>query len=237
MKRHLLTLAGTFGLLLAVASVHARIAGAQSNLPTTQPATSAGPGSNAAVPGDVIAVGPPALTRQAADSALDFIAFTASEVRHVKNMEIDQAMRDKWATYLAVRYPMLAPADRMWFASAPDTMAALRADWPRIGWVNRMTVRQHWAEAMPGILQFVAPVVLTSQEGASRQSLAWHLGDMIRQQQLINLVRQQQQSAATARDLAVQKELFNNGARSITLQTGMQSMANDTINLMHSYSH
>lgn len=236
MKHLLITLTGTLSLLLAVASANAQVAGSPSNVPVPSPATSAGQTSTAAVPGDVIAVGPPVLTRQAADSALDFVAFTVSEVRHVKGMEIDQAMRDKWATYLAVRYPMLAPADRAWFASAPETMATLRADWPRIGWVNRMTVRQRWAEAMPGILQFVAPVVLTSQEGASRQSLARHLGDMIRQQQLINLV-QQQQSAATARDLAVQKELFNNGARSITLQTGMQNMANDTINLMHSYSH
>jgi len=100
-------------------------------------------------------------------------------------------------------------------------------------------VRQRWAQAMPAILQFVAPVVMTSQVGASRQSLAHQLGDMIRQQQLAAMMapRPQVPSASTSQELQVAQGLYNNGARAITLQTGMQNMANDTINLMHSYSH
>ncbi|PYX85332.1 MAG: hypothetical protein DMG68_18270 [Acidobacteria bacterium] len=62
------------------------------------------------------------------------------------------------------------------------------------------------------------------------------MSDMIRQLQVAYMIQQQQQRAAAAQDLQVQKELFNNGARAITLQKGMQVQATDTINLMHAYS-
>lgn len=194
---------------------------------------------NARTPGassDVIAVGPPVLTRPAADCALDLIAFSAAVVKGVNRMDVDQAMREKWHVYLAERYPMLAPSDRSWFASAPGAMAALRADWPRLPLMSRIALRQQWSAAMPAVLQFVAPVVLSSQQGASRQSLARQLSDMIRQLQLNEMIRQQQQRAAAAEDLQVQQQLFNNHAQAITQQKGMQVSATDMINLMHAMS-
>ena len=230
MKPRRLTLSILLSMLLAAASALAQIN-------STQQSTSAGECSRPAVPADVIAVGPPVLTRPAADCALDVIAFMASQVKGVKRMDIDPAMREKWRAYLAASYPSLSPSDQVWFASAPDTMTALHADWPHLPWLSRLQVRQRWAAAMPAILHFMAPVVLSSQFAASRQSLAWQLGDMIRQQQLAEAYQQQQQAAAAgAQDRNLQQDLYNNHARSITLQTGMQSMANDTITLMHSYS-
>jgi hypothetical protein len=235
MKRQLLAVGCTLSLMLVAGFASAQIASVQTEPSANQQAMSAGQCS-AATSNDVIAVGPPTLTLQAADCALDFIAFTASEVRGVKHMAVDPVMRKNWRVYLAMRYAMLAPQDRAWFASAPDTMAVLRANFSHLPWLSRVAVRQQWATAMPGILQFIAPVVMASQEGAPRQSMARQLGDMIRQQQFAAMIQQQQQSAATSRDLQVQKELFNNSARSITLQTGMINSTNDTINLMHAYS-
>ena len=228
MKSRLLSLLTLLSVALAVGTAQA-----QSN------STITGQCEKQPIPGSIVAVGPPMLTLQAADCALDFIAFTASAVKGVKGMEIDQAMREKWHAYLAINYPLLAPADRLWFANTPQTMQVLRASYPRLSWYQRTMMRQQWAQAMPGILKFVAPVVMTSQQGASRQSLARQLGDMIRKQQLAAMMapRPQQPSASASRDLQVAQGLYNNGARAITLQTGMQNMANDTINLMHSYSH
>ena len=230
MKPQLVALSSLLSLLLAVGSAYA-----QANQANISP-TSDGECSKAETPGDVIAVGPPVLTRQSADCALDFIAFEASVVKGVKGMDVDQAMRDKWRAYLSLNYPALAPIDRVWFASAPGTMAAVRADWPKLSWLQRAEVRQRWAASMAPILQFMAPVVLTSEQGASRQSFARQMSDMIRQLQVAYMIQQQQQRAAAAQDLQVQKELFNNGARAITLQKGMQVQATDTINLMHAYS-
>jgi hypothetical protein len=62
------------------------------------------------------------------------------------------------------------------------------------------------------------------------------MSDMIRQLQVAYAIQQQQMNAAAARDRQVSRELFNNGARTVTLQKGMQVSANDTVTLMHAYS-
>jgi hypothetical protein len=236
MKSQLLAVGCTLSLLLM-----AGVANAQADLSANPQGIAAGRCSDASA-NEVIAAGPPALTLQATDCALDFIAFTASEVRGGKHMLVDPAMRKNWRIYLAMQYGALAPQDRAWFASAPDVMAAVSANFSHLPWLSRVAVRQQWAAALPGMLQFIAPVVMASQEGAPKQSMAKQLGDMIRQQQwaaMIQQLQQQQQpqqNAATAQDLQVQKDLFNNSARAITLQKGMINSTNDTINLMHAYS-
>jgi hypothetical protein len=154
-------------LLLAVGSASAQ-ANSASNLQQPASAGDCASGDNGA---DVIAVGPPTLTRRAADCALDFIAFEASVIKGVKGMDIDESFRDKWRAYLTLNYSSLAPIDRAWFANAPDTMAAVHANWPQLSWLARAQVRQQWAASMAPMLQFMAPLVLTSEKGASRQSL------------------------------------------------------------------
>src|SRR5262245_39797728 len=107
MKRHLLALGCTLSLMLAGAG-YAQVVPVQPDVA----ALSAGKCQTVTTENEVIAVGPPVLTLRAADCALDFIAFTASELRGGKHMEVDSAMRVNWRGYLATQYVTLAPADR-----------------------------------------------------------------------------------------------------------------------------
>jgi hypothetical protein len=163
-----------------------------------------------AAPSDLIAVGPPPLTRLAADSALDLIDFMVAVARGIDLIDVNETMRETWRSYLATYYPMLAPVDRYWFASAPFVLGNLQATWPQLPEPSRELYRQSWAAALPGMLQFVDPVLRASHQEAPQQSVA----------HLVNSVLQQQQTPAEAADpeLQAQKELFNHQMNSITLQ-------------------
>jgi hypothetical protein len=121
----------------------------------------------------VLAFGPPPLTQYAADCALGVIDFMAAVVRGVDLIDVTEEMRQIWRNYLAQYYPMLAPADRIWFASAPTTLAQMNAAWPQTPDYAREMWRQTWAVTLPPILQFIEPVLQ-----AARQQQVWHLSHL-----------------------------------------------------------
>jgi hypothetical protein len=121
----------------------------------------------------VLSYGPPVLTQGAADCALDFIDFMAAVVRGVDLIDVTEEMRQIWRNYLTNYYPMLAPADRSWFANAPAALAYLNAMWPQMPLEVREMWRQQWAVSLPGMLQFIEPVMRTAQ-----QQQVWHLSHL-----------------------------------------------------------
>jgi hypothetical protein len=179
-----------------------------------------------AAPSDLIAVGPPPLTRLAADCSLDLIDFIVAAVRGNDLIDVNETMRETWRNYLATYYPMLAPVDRYWFVSAPFVLSNIQAAWPQLPEPSREVYRQSWAAELPRMLQFVDPVLRATHQEAPQQSVA-HLVD--------NVLRQQQQTGAETADpqLQAQKEFFNHQMNSITLQRFSNVMATNTIDLMH----
>jgi hypothetical protein len=107
----------------------------------------------------LVAAGPPPLTVEAADCALDVIDFIAAAVRGVDSSDITPAVRDAWRSYLASYYPLLERPDRYWFVTAPWTLATIRAAWPEMPEKERNLYRREWAEALPGMLQFIDPAL------------------------------------------------------------------------------
>ena len=179
-------------------------------------------------PNGLIAVGPPPLTQDAADCALDVIDFMAAVVRGVDLIDVTPTMREAWRSYLAVYYPMLAPVDRYWYASAPYTLGNIQASWPQLPEPMREMYRQSWALTMPGMLQFIDPVLRASHQEAAPQSVA----------NLVNTVVNEQQRQASATrpadpELQAQQELFNHHVNAVTLGTWSNVATANTINLMH----
>jgi hypothetical protein len=107
----------------------------------------------------VISQGPPPLTEEAADCAIDMIDFMAAVVRGVDTIDVTPAVRQAWRAHLITYYPMLNPADRYFFATAQYALSALQATWPQLGDYQRDMYRSNWASMLPAILQFAAPVV------------------------------------------------------------------------------
>jgi hypothetical protein len=124
-------------------------------------------------PDQVLSYGPPTLTQSAADCALGVIDFMAAVVRGVDLIDVTEEMRQIWRNYLATYYPMLAPADRYWFANAPATLANINTMWPQMPPMIRETWRQTWAISLPAILQFIEPVLYAAQ-----QQRVWHLSHL-----------------------------------------------------------
>jgi|GEM_PF-3602187 len=121
----------------------------------------------------LLSFGPPPLTQYAADCALGVIDFMAAVVRGVDLIDVTEEMRQIWRNYLAQYYPMLTPDDRVWFANAAATLAQINANWPQMPAYTREMWRQTWAATLPGILQFIEPVLQ-----AARQQQVWHLSHL-----------------------------------------------------------
>jgi len=98
-------------------------------------------GRNMTDPGGLIAVGPPPLMQYAADCALDVIDFMAAVVRGVDLIDVTPTMREAWRTHLAAYYPMLAPVNRYWFASAPFTLLNIQTTWQQLPELSREMCR------------------------------------------------------------------------------------------------
>ena len=67
----------------------------------------------------LLAEGPPPLTSDAADAALDAIDLIAATIRGIDSINVTPSIRTLWRQHLAVSYPYLIPPVRAWFANAP----------------------------------------------------------------------------------------------------------------------
>jgi len=174
----------------------------------------------------VLSYGPPLLTQYAADCALGVIDFMAAVVRGVDLIDVTEEMRQIWRNYLAQYYPMLAPADRLWFANAPATLAQINAGWPQTPPYAREMWRQTWAVSLPAILQFIEPVLQTA-----RQQQVWHLShldNVPQQSSAVQYSAPQQENPAAA--VHRQQQIADN------LASFNNRMSYLTTNLMRAYS-
>jgi hypothetical protein len=108
---------------------------------------------------EIINPGPPPLSQQAAERAIDLIDFMAAAVRGVDLIDVTPDVRQRWVTYLATYYPMLQPMDRFWFANADTTYANVQANWPQLPPEQQQMYRQAWGPSLGAVLQFIAPVL------------------------------------------------------------------------------
>jgi hypothetical protein len=176
----------------------------------------------------ILAFGPPPLTQYAADCALGAIDFMAAVVRGVDLIDVTEEMRQIWRNYLAQYYPLLTPADRIWFATAPSTLAQINAVWPQMPLPTREMWRQNWAVTLPGILQFIEPVLQTA-----RQRQVWHLShltDNIPQQSSAPTYAIEQPTAQPVQAVHQQRQIADN------LAAFNNRMSFLTTNLMRAYS-
>jgi len=108
---------------------------------------------------NVIAEGPPPLSKQAAEASIDLIDFMAAVVRGVDTIDVTPDMRKRWVAHLSTYYPMLPPMDRYWFAMADVSLAALQAGWDQTPPQQREMARQSWEQPIAAVLQFASPVI------------------------------------------------------------------------------
>jgi len=141
----------------------------------------------------VLAEGPPVLTQQAADAALDAIDFIAAAVRGYDAIDVTDVVRPIWRRHLASWYAHLNVGTRLWYANAPLMLATIQAQWPLLDPWQRNATLQQWAMALPSLLWMLDPVLAEAQASAA-----------LREQVLANLsaMRQEalrgQPAAATA---------------------------------------
>lgn len=163
----------------------------------------------------VLAAGPPPLTDEAADAALDAIDFIAAQVRGIDTIDVTPNMRMLWRQHVASCFPYLEPWTRAWFANAPFLVTMFQTQWPYLDPMQQQMLRQGWAAQLPYMLQMLAPVLAASGE------------------QLNPAV---QPDVQLDPELEAQKELFNHSVTSTMLQAGSTAMTTSTIDLMHAMS-
>jgi hypothetical protein len=108
---------------------------------------------------NVIAEGPPPLTAQAADAAIDVIDFMAAVVRGVDLIDVTPDMRERWRAYLTQYYPTLQQSDRFFFASADMSLAQIESGWAQTPPQQQEMYRQIWGQSLAALLNFASPVI------------------------------------------------------------------------------
>jgi hypothetical protein len=111
----------------------------------------------------ILAYGPPPLTQQAADAALDTIDFIAAAVRGFDAIDVTNVLRPIWRAHLAYYYPSLPFEMRVWYAETPTQLAAINANWPILNPMQRGMILQQWAAELPAMLWMLDPVLAEAQ--------------------------------------------------------------------------
>jgi hypothetical protein len=175
----------------------------------------------------LLADGPPPLSTQAADAALDAIDFIAAAVRGVDVIDVTDILRPLWRTHLAAWYPHLPPPTREWYANAPLILATLRAQWPLLDPWRRAALLQQWSFELPQMLWMLDPVLAQAQAVAMNQNITSNLAAM-RQQAA------QGRSTPADSETDALDELARRGRMTQMLQDHSTTMTNLTIGLMRS---
>jgi hypothetical protein len=111
----------------------------------------------------ILAQGVFPLTQEAADAALDVIDFIAAAVRGYDAIDVTSVVRPIWREHLAYYYPHLSPVTQHWYATAPQKLASIRAEWPFLDPFRRGALLQQWAMELPQMLWMVDPVLARAQ--------------------------------------------------------------------------
>jgi hypothetical protein len=202
----------------------------------------------------ILNYGPPPLTEEAADAALDLIDFIAAQVRGVDLIDVTPTVRPLWRQHLASLFQQLPPWTRNWYASAPLLLATTRAQWPLLDPISRNAVLQQWANELPSMLWMLEPVLALAQlqEHAQKQEalsrtltrIAEMRHEMMKS--VADSLREEPaprphapapaQSPQASSERAAIAELERMRAASHNLGVGMTSMTNATIGLMNAMS-
>ena len=122
--------------------------------------------------------GPPVLTVQAADAALDMIDTIAATVRGVDLIDVTNTVRPLWREHLAESYPYLPPLTRNWYATAPQVLAGLRTQWPMLAPWQQQQLIQQWSYELPRMLAMLDPVLAQAQAIDGQSSIQGHIQDL-----------------------------------------------------------
>jgi hypothetical protein len=186
----------------------------------------------AAVTNAILALGPPPLTEDAADAALDAIDFIAAAVRGVDVIDVTPTVRALWRQHLADWYGQLDMWTRGWYANAPFLVATIRTQWPVLNPLQRAATVQQWSVQLPAMLWMLEPVLAQAQANDLwSQRIRDHLSTLPEQVNRPTAEPVQDGSVAAIR------ELSQNAVTRQILQTGSTSMANATMDLMRAMSH
>jgi hypothetical protein len=178
---------------------------------------------------NILAFGPPPLTQQAADAAIDTIDFMAAAVRGVSTSDVTAVIRPLWRIHLATWYPHLLLSTREWYANAPVMLARLRTEWKLMAPWQRNSLLDQWAFELPQTLWMIEPVLAQAQAVETRADM---LASLTALRQLAS------RPAAGARSSAEQakavESLSSPSQMTSMLENYHAQMANWTINLMQS---
>jgi hypothetical protein len=171
----------------------------------------------------ILADGPPPLTQQAADAALDTIDFIAAAVRGYDAIDVTDVVRPLWRTHLANYYPILPIEMRNWYAGAPLILATINTQWPTLNPTQRSMILQQWSVELPYMLWMLDPVLAQAQSlELTQDTRAW-----------IDATRQQAAPAPNQSGEAID-QLNRQSQIAATLSRFNTSMTANTINLMRS---
>jgi hypothetical protein len=174
----------------------------------------------------ILAYGPPPLTQQAADAALDTIDFIAAAVRGFDAIEVTAILRPLWRVHLAYYYNSLPPDMRQWYSETPMQLAAINANWPLLNPMQRGMILQQWAAELPAMLWMLDPVL------AEAQNL--ELQEHIR----ANIAATRQQAAPTYNSSqAAMNRLDAQATQATRLASFNINMTANTINLMRAMNN
>jgi hypothetical protein len=174
--------------------------------------------------------GPPPLTSDAADAALDAIDFIAAAVRGVDLIDVTPIVRPLWHTHLATWYPYLPPPTRAWYASAPIILQSIRGQWPLLNPWQRAQILQQWTFELPQMLAMLDPVLAQAQSIAMSQAAAAQVADL-RQQATSSPITytpppQTQAANEVSRQNAITRSLMDHNNRMADLTTGLMRAMN-----------
>jgi hypothetical protein len=174
----------------------------------------------------ILAYGPPPLTQQAADAALDTIDFIAAAVRGYDAIDVTNVVRPIWRAHLAYYYPSLPIEMRNWYASTPAILEDIRLHWNMLDPMQRGMILQQWSVELPYMLWMLDPVL------AEAQSLELHQDTRAQ----IEATRQQAAPAPNNSGAAI-NELNRQSQITSSLSNFNTSMTYNTINVMRAMNN
>ncbi len=114
--------------------------------------------------------GPPALTVESADAALEMIHFIAAAVRGFDAIDVTNAVRPLWRTHLASWYPQFPIETKYWYVNAPAMLAQITANWPYLDPWTRSGLLQQWNMELPNMLWMLEPVLAEAHAAERNES-------------------------------------------------------------------
>jgi hypothetical protein len=175
----------------------------------------------------ILDYGPPPLTTEAADAALDAIDFIAAAVRGFDAIDVTNAVRPLWRAHLASLYSQLPPETRQWYVNAPLLLVELSTQWPLLNPWQRASILQQWAFDLPQMLWMVEPVLAQAHALEMQEST---------RAQIANLRHQASQARPADGGAAAMDELSRRAHAANNLANFSTQMNASTMTLMRAMS-